>query len=88
MTATVHELHPAERRPSLKPLITLVTPGLNAVNRVILDRMQSPVALIPELAGHHIAGDVKNQILSHIPDVIDVLIHVEPAGEVQPDEKC
>jgi cation diffusion facilitator family transporter len=38
--------------------------------------------------GHHIAGDVKNQIFSQIPDVIDVLIHVEPAGEVQPDAKC
>lgn len=38
--------------------------------------------------GHHIAGDVKNRIITAIPDVIDVLIHVEPAGEVQPDEKC
>jgi cation diffusion facilitator family transporter len=39
-------------------------------------------------AGHHIAGDVKNRIISAIPEVIDVLIHVEPAGQVQPDEKC
>jgi len=38
--------------------------------------------------GHHIAGDVKNRIIAAIPDVIDVLIHVEPAGEVKPDEKC
>ncbi len=38
--------------------------------------------------GHHIAGVVKNLILSSIPDVIDVLIHVEPFSEVQPDEKC
>ncbi len=37
----------------------LVAPGLNSVNRVILDRMQSPVALIPELAGHLIAGGGK-----------------------------
>jgi len=32
---------------------------LNAVNQVILDRMVSPVALIPELAGHLIAGGGK-----------------------------
>ncbi|MFQ3667026.1 MAG: polyprenyl synthetase family protein [Sphingomonadaceae bacterium] len=46
-------------KPSLQPLMTLVAPGLNAVNRVILDRMQSEVALIPELAGHLIAGGGK-----------------------------
>ncbi len=61
MTATVHDLRTAGggKRPSLQPLISLVTPGLHAVNRVILDRMQSPVALIPELAGHLIAGGGK-----------------------------
>ncbi|MEI6417734.1 MAG: polyprenyl synthetase family protein [Sphingomonadales bacterium] len=37
-------------------LMALTAPGLNAVNQVILDRMQSPVALIPQLAGHLIAG--------------------------------
>jgi octaprenyl-diphosphate synthase len=47
------------QKASLQPLLALVTPGLNAVNRVILDRMQSPVALIPELAGHLIAGGGK-----------------------------
>ncbi|WP_448582772.1 polyprenyl synthetase family protein [Thermaurantiacus sp.] len=46
-------------KPSLAPLMALVAPGLNAVNRVILDRMQSEVALIPELAGHLIAGGGK-----------------------------
>jgi octaprenyl-diphosphate synthase len=46
-------------KPSLQPLVQLVTPGMNAVNRVILDRMQSEVALIPELAGHLIAGGGK-----------------------------
>ncbi len=40
-------------------LMALTAPGLNAVNHVILDRMQSPVALIPELAGHLIAGGGK-----------------------------
>ncbi len=57
MTATVHQIRPD--KPSLQPLLSLVAPGLNCVNRVILDRMQSPVALIPELAGHLIAGGGK-----------------------------
>lgn len=57
MSATIHELRP--RKASLQPLLQLVGPGLNAVNRVILDRMQSQVALIPELAGHLIAGGGK-----------------------------
>ncbi len=57
MSATVHQLRP--EKPSLQPLVSLVTPGLGAVNRVILDRMQSPVVLIPELAGHLIAGGGK-----------------------------
>ncbi len=59
MTASIHEIRPAGRRPSLQPLVALVTPGLNSVNKVILDRMQSPVALIPELAGHLISGGGK-----------------------------
>ncbi len=58
MTATVHPLRPG-RDPSIKPLMNLTAAGLNAVNHVILDRMQSPVALIPELAGHLIAGGGK-----------------------------
>lgn len=57
MTATVHHIRP--EKPSLQPLMSLVAPGLNSVNRVILDRMQSQVALIPELAGHLIAGGGK-----------------------------
>ncbi|WP_439532274.1 polyprenyl synthetase family protein [Polymorphobacter sp.] len=40
-------------------LMALTGPGLTAVNHVIIDRMQSPVALIPELAGHLIAGGGK-----------------------------
>ncbi|WP_448577898.1 polyprenyl synthetase family protein [Thermaurantiacus sp.] len=47
------------QKPSLKPLMGLVAPGLLAVNRVIVDRMQSEVALIPELAGHLITGGGK-----------------------------
>ncbi|WP_425228797.1 polyprenyl synthetase family protein [Sphingomonas sp.] len=57
MTATVHQLRP--HAPSLEPMMTLVAGDLNAVNAVILDRMQSQIPLIPELAGHLIAGGGK-----------------------------
>ncbi len=44
---------------SLDPMIKLVAPDMNQVNSVILARMQSDVPLIPELAGHLIAGGGK-----------------------------
>ena len=58
MSATIHPLHSASE-PSLDPLMELVAEDMNGVNAVILDRMQSKVALIPELAGHLIAGGGK-----------------------------
>lgn len=58
MTATVHRIGP-EKVPSLDPMIALVAPEMNQVNAVILDRMQSQIPLIPELAGHLIAGGGK-----------------------------
>lgn len=58
MSATLHSLGP-NRAPSLDPMIQLVSADLNHVNAVILERMQSEVALIPELAGHLIAGGGK-----------------------------
>ena len=58
MTATVHSLHGSDE-PSLEPLVDLVAEDMNGVNAVILERMQSKVALIPELAGHLIAGGGK-----------------------------
>jgi octaprenyl-diphosphate synthase len=58
MTATVHAIG-ASRAASLDPMVQLVAADLNHVNAVILDRMQSEVALIPELAGHLIAGGGK-----------------------------
>jgi len=58
MSATVHMLG-AAHAPSLEPMIQLVAADLNRVNAVILERMQSDVALIPELAGHLIAGGGK-----------------------------
>ena len=58
MTATVHNIRP-ERTPSLDAMVALVAHDLNAVNHVILERMQSEIPLIPELAGHLIAGGGK-----------------------------
>jgi octaprenyl-diphosphate synthase len=58
VTATIHPLRPS-RGPSLDALLALVTADMNGVNAVILERMQSKVALIPELAGHLIAGGGK-----------------------------
>jgi octaprenyl-diphosphate synthase len=56
--ATIHPLT-SERVPSLDALLALVASDMNGVNAVILERMQSKVALIPELAGHLIAGGGK-----------------------------
>lgn len=53
---------PASRRdvePSLDPMLTLTAHGMNAVNAVILARMQSEIPLIPALAGHLISGGGK-----------------------------
>jgi octaprenyl-diphosphate synthase len=58
VTATIHPLRSA-REPSLDAIMSLVAPDMNGVNAVILERMQSKVALIPELAGHLIAGGGK-----------------------------
>ena len=44
---------------TLEALRGLVRDDLSAVNRVIVDRMQSPVALIPQLAGHIVASGGK-----------------------------
>ena len=45
--------------PSLDPILTLTAPGMDRVNAVILDRMQSDIPLIPKLAGHLISGGGK-----------------------------
>jgi octaprenyl-diphosphate synthase len=47
------------RKPSLEPLTQLVGEDLKAVNQLIVDRMHSPVALIPQLAGHIVAAGGK-----------------------------
>jgi len=59
VTATLHPIRKDKPAPSLAPLMMLAGPDLNAVNQVIVSRMQSQVALIPELAGHLIAGGGK-----------------------------
>ena len=60
MTATVTSIGPAkDRPPSLDALVGLVADDLRQVNHVILDRMQSEIPLIPQLAGHLIAGGGK-----------------------------
>jgi octaprenyl-diphosphate synthase len=46
-------------RPSLDALSGLLGRDLAAVNQLIVERMQSPVALIPQLAGHIVAGGGK-----------------------------
>ena len=57
MSATVHRL--AGHQPSLDPMIHLVADDMNFVNDAIRGRMTSKIPLIPELAGHLIAGGGK-----------------------------
>ena len=47
------------KEPSLNPILSLTAHAMNAVNAIILDRMQSEIPLIPALAGHLIAGGGK-----------------------------
>jgi octaprenyl-diphosphate synthase len=53
------ETERSRRNPSLDSLTELLRADLGAVNELILERMQSPVALIPQLAGHIIAAGGK-----------------------------
>ena len=46
-------------QPSLSPILSLTATAMNAVNQVILARMQSEIPLIPALAGHLISGGGK-----------------------------
>jgi octaprenyl-diphosphate synthase len=56
--AGVDQLREAPK-PSLDPLSKLLKTDLEQVNRLIVERMQSPVTLIPQLAGHIVAGGGK-----------------------------
>jgi octaprenyl-diphosphate synthase len=53
------EIEEHERTPSIDPLFDVVASDLSAVNAVIVERMHSPVALIPQLAGHVVAAGGK-----------------------------
>jgi octaprenyl-diphosphate synthase len=48
-----------EAAPSLETIHGLVLDDLKRVNQIIVDQMQSPVALIPQLAGHIVAAGGK-----------------------------
>lgn len=48
-----------DRQPSLEALTRLVSDDLRAVNELIIERMSSPVPLIPQLAGHVVAAGGK-----------------------------
>jgi len=59
MSANVITLRPRDAAPSLQPMLSLTAAGMNCVNAVILERMQSEIPLIPALAGHLISGGGK-----------------------------
>ena len=62
MTADIVPLprrNPADAPPTLEPMLALTANGMNSVNAVILERMQSEIPLIPRLAGHLISGGGK-----------------------------
>ena len=59
MSADIIPLRSRDAEPSLAPMLALTAKGMNQVNAVILDRMQSQIPLIPALAGHLIAGGGK-----------------------------
>ncbi|MDP6353158.1 MAG: polyprenyl synthetase family protein [Alphaproteobacteria bacterium] len=59
VAASVADERLRSTRASLDTLQALVGNDLSAVNRVIVDRMQSPVALIPQLAGHIVSSGGK-----------------------------
>jgi len=48
-----------DKKPSLESLTALVADDLKAANELIVQRMHSPVALIPQLAGHIVAAGGK-----------------------------
>jgi octaprenyl-diphosphate synthase len=59
VTAPAPQDQSADRRPSFEALRALVAGDLEKVNRTIVENMHSPVALIPQLAGHLVAAGGK-----------------------------
>jgi octaprenyl-diphosphate synthase len=58
-TAQQHAAPPRKGEDALSALIALVRDDLDACNRLIVERMQSDVALIPQLAAHIVAAGGK-----------------------------
>ena len=59
MAVVVNLQEERKSRPSLAALSALVDEDLRQVNALIVQKMQSPVALIPQLAGHIVAAGGK-----------------------------
>ena len=59
LDVAAHGAGPVGGRPGLDGLMALVAEDMKAVNALILQRMQSPVELIPQLAGHVIVAGGK-----------------------------
>jgi octaprenyl-diphosphate synthase len=59
MSAEIIPMRPRTAEASLGPMLALTASGMNSVNAVILERMQSEIPLIPSLAGHLISGGGK-----------------------------
>jgi octaprenyl-diphosphate synthase len=57
--ATVVSLEGKRKSPSLEPLLALCNDDMARVDREIVSRMRSPVALIPELANHLVGAGGK-----------------------------
>ncbi len=59
MTAVSPQLRAAAERSKLEPLQRLVEADMRRVNQLIVARLDSPIRLIPELAGHLVAAGGK-----------------------------
>ena len=68
-----------ESSPSLAPIMALVADDMEAVNAIIIDRMQSRIPLIPELAGHLVASGGKRMRPMLTLSSAQLLGHVAPA---------
>ncbi|HSA82010.1 MAG TPA: polyprenyl synthetase family protein [Geminicoccaceae bacterium] len=59
MTAVSPQRQPPPERSKLEPLQMLVEADMRRVNQLIVARLDSPISLIPELAGHLVAAGGK-----------------------------
>ena len=59
MTAVSPQLQTPPKRNKLEPLQTLVAADMQRVNQLILARLDSPISLIPQVAGHLVAAGGK-----------------------------